>query len=89
MNRKRRRYLPTLIAVGLSSMLVYWVVKSVPLPFRETWWRAGEGNWADPLHRRHRIADWFVLSIDAPNLPPRSDGYSPIVRLNCCAQVEF
>lgn len=33
-----------------------------PLPFSAGWWRAGEGNWSDPLHRRHRIADWLVLS---------------------------
>ena len=33
-----------------------------PLPFIAAWWQAGEQYWSDPLHRRHRIADWLVLS---------------------------
>jgi len=59
---RRRRVLRALAVLGLSAAVTYWVIKDAPLPFRATWWQAGERNWADPLHRRHRIADWLVIS---------------------------
>jgi len=40
----------------------YWCVMDAPLPFNQTWWRAGEMNYLDPFHRRNRIADWLILS---------------------------
>lgn len=39
-----------------------YVVTTMPLPFIRSWWDAGVGDDADPLHKRHRIADGLVAS---------------------------
>jgi hypothetical protein len=38
------------------------------LPLVQSWWIAGQENWADPWHRRHRMADWMVLTRSLPGL---------------------
>jgi len=45
----------------LEQFSIGWL-RIAPLPLIAAWWRAGEQHWSDPLHRRHRIADWLVLS---------------------------
>ena len=57
----RRRVFLVLIGSVIASVIafgVYWCVWIAPLPFRADWWEMK--HWADPLHKRHRIADWFV-----------------------------
>jgi hypothetical protein len=61
-SRRRRRFLPRLAVAVLAGAILYWMTADAPLPFIAAWWRAGEQHWSDPLHRRHRIADWLVLS---------------------------
>jgi hypothetical protein len=61
-SRKRRRFLPRLVAAVFAGAILYWMAADAPLPFIAACWRAGEQHWSDPLHRRHRIADWLVLS---------------------------
>jgi hypothetical protein len=58
MTMSRKIPLYVLIAV------VMWIVARGPLPFVSSWWGAGQvdRNWTDPLKKRHRIADGFVLS---------------------------
>ena len=61
-SKKRRRLAPIFAVAALSAAALYWGVADAPLPFYSTWWHAGEQDWADPLHRRHRMADWLVRS---------------------------
>jgi hypothetical protein len=61
-SKKRRRFLPRFVAAVLAGAILYWMAADAPLPFIAEWWRAGEQHWSDPWHRRHRIADWLVLS---------------------------
>ena len=61
-SRQSRRFLPRLAVAVLAGAVLYWMAADAPLPFIAAWWRAGEQHWSDPLHRRHRIADWLVLS---------------------------
>jgi hypothetical protein len=59
---QRRRFLPRLAVAVLAGAILCWVAADAPLPFIAVWWRAAKQHWSDPLHRRHRIADWLVLS---------------------------
>jgi hypothetical protein len=61
-SRQRRPFLPRLAVAVLAGAILYWMAADAPLPFIAAWWRAGEQHWSDPLHRRHRIADWLILS---------------------------
>jgi hypothetical protein len=61
-SRKRRRLLPRLVVAVFAGAILYWMVADAPLPFIAAWWQEGEQHWSDPLHRRHRIADWLVLT---------------------------
>jgi len=57
-------YRALVIKLVVSLLMVvggYWCVMDAPLPFKQSWWRAGETNYADPFHRRNRFADWLVL----------------------------
>lgn len=55
-----RRY--RTLALYVLIAVVLWLVARGPLPFVPSWWAAGLENWTDPLKKRHRIADGFVLS---------------------------
>lgn len=48
--------LSAIVAVG------YVLAARAPLPLIETWWRGDEVRWNDPWNRRHRMADWLVLT---------------------------
>lgn len=67
--------------------VVLWLVARGPLPFVPSWWAADRENWSDPLKKRHRIADGFVLTgrllgksreelITLLGAPPRTDKFS-------------
>jgi hypothetical protein len=51
-----------LFLAGLAVLVAAYVVTTMPLPFIRSWWDAGVGDDADPLHKRHRIADTLVAS---------------------------
>jgi hypothetical protein len=59
--RQRRRF-PVIVVSLLGAVLVSWLVARAPLPFVSSWWEAGANNWGDPLKKRHRMADWLLLS---------------------------
>jgi len=48
--------------LGAIAGAGYLLVARAPLPLIQTWWRAGEVKWSDPWNRRHRMADWLVLT---------------------------
>jgi hypothetical protein len=50
------------LALYVVIAVVLWLVARGPLPFVPSWWAAGAENRGDPLKRRHRIADGFVLT---------------------------
>jgi hypothetical protein len=60
--RSRRRPVRRLLLWGAAILIAFYVVVRAPLPPIQSWWRAGESNWTDPWHRRHRIADWLVFT---------------------------
>ena len=60
--RKRRSFVPRLAIAVLAGSILYWTAADAPLPFVASWWEAGGKDWAEPLHRRQRIADWLILS---------------------------
>jgi hypothetical protein len=51
-----------LFLVAASAAVGLWLIVRGPLPLVSSWWVAGESNYADPWKRRHRMADWMVLS---------------------------
>ena len=51
-----------LFAVAASAALGLWLIVRAPLPLVPTWWVAGESDYSDPWKKRHRMADWLVLS---------------------------
>jgi len=57
---------PRIVRLGVLWLLgliaLGWIVARAPLPFVDEWWRAGESDWGDPLKKRHRIADAFVMT---------------------------
>jgi hypothetical protein len=48
--------------LGAVVVAGYLFVARAPLPLIQSWWLAGEAKWNDPWNRRHRMADWLVLS---------------------------
>lgn len=52
------RILVTVTILGAVLYGAYQTVFATPLPFREAWWNTGQ--WDDPFHKRHRIADQLV-----------------------------
>jgi hypothetical protein len=60
--KKRARHVAQLLAVGLAVFGFGWFVLRGPLPFVDSWWRAGAEDWADPYKKRHRIADGLLLT---------------------------
>jgi hypothetical protein len=82
---QQRRY--RTLALYVVIAVVLWVVARGPLPFVPSWWAAGAENRGDPLKRRHRIADGFVLTghllgksreelITLLGAPPKTDYFS-------------
>lgn len=57
-----RQVVTILIAAAAAAYLVFMM----PLPFVSTWWRDSEDDWGDPFNRRHRMADWLLLSRQLP-----------------------
>ena len=46
----------------VALMVVYFLVARAPLPLVHSWWQAGQDDWGDRLNRRHRMADWMLLT---------------------------
>ncbi len=40
----------------------FYLVFRGPLPFVKSWWQAGQEDWDDDWNRRHRMADWMLLT---------------------------
>lgn len=48
-----------LLAVGLFG---WYLARAAPLPFVAAWWGPEGAAWQDFWYRRHRMADWLVLT---------------------------
>ena len=46
----------------LLLVLAYYLAAVAPLPLVRTWWQGGQDHWNDTWHRRHRMADWMLLT---------------------------
>jgi hypothetical protein len=53
----------TLIAsVVIAAIATFYILTSMPFPFVQAWWHAADYDSRDRLSRRHRMADWFVMT---------------------------
>ena len=51
------------ISVSLClGLLLLYLVRAAPLPFVSTWWGPEGAEWYDPWYRRHRMADWMLIT---------------------------
>ena len=64
MSPSRKKYPVTRIAVlALFAIAAGWyALRAAPLPFIDSWWTPDGPEWHDPWYRRHRIADWLIIS---------------------------
>jgi hypothetical protein len=56
-----RRWVKRLAFAAAGAAIVYAAFFG-PLPFVRSWWQAADYDYADLLHKRHRIADGLLLT---------------------------
>ena len=62
MDSRRRGYVKRVLLLSLGIAACTWVITRGPIPFESSVWMNNAENWDDEWHRRHRIADWLVLT---------------------------
>jgi hypothetical protein len=60
--RPKKRLIKRFWFWAVCSGAAYLLVTRAPIPFVQSGWQTGEEDWNDGWKRRHRMADWLVLT---------------------------
>ena len=61
-DQHRKRPAMRLFLWSAVVLVAFLIVARAPLPLIQTWWHGEERHWDDPWNRRHRMADWLILT---------------------------
>ncbi|MFK8249901.1 hypothetical protein [Ancylobacter terrae] len=51
-----------ILSVLITLLFTVYVIISVPFPFVQDWWHAEDYDPHDRFSKRHRMADWLVMT---------------------------
>lgn len=57
-----RRHIKLIFALAALTLVGAYLFLRSPLPLVSSWWSADSYEWNDPLQKRHRIADWLLMT---------------------------
>ena len=50
------------LSVLIAAMVAFYLLASAPFPFAQALWQAADYDRRDRLYKRHRMADWLVMT---------------------------
>ncbi len=54
--------LPLAVSALVTAISAFYLLTSVPFPFVQAWWHAADYDSGDHFSKRHRMADWLVMT---------------------------
>jgi hypothetical protein len=54
--------LPLAVSALVTAISAFNLLTSVPFPFVQAWWHAADYDSRDRFSKRHRMADWLVMT---------------------------
>ena len=48
--------------VVIAALSTFYILTSMPIPFVQAWWHAADYDPDDRFSKRHRMADWLVMT---------------------------
>jgi hypothetical protein len=49
-------------SVAIAALVTFYILTSLPFPFVKVWWHAADYDPQDRFSKRHRMADWLVMT---------------------------